>query len=72
MKTETEHDYKGHRITLLARKINDGEWSCSYRILAIENAEAPGFSGTETGTTEDDAKAKALKTAKGSIDRIVR
>ena len=65
-----EHDYKGHHIRLLARKLDDGQWSCSYTVIRFGKTTSEGFSGFKRGATEDDSKKRALEKAKQRIDSL--
>lgn len=67
---EDEHTYKGHRIRLLAAKLRDDEWSCSYTVIKFGKTESGGFSGFESGNTEEESKQQALKRAQKRIDSI--
>jgi hypothetical protein len=67
---EDEHTYKGHRIRLLARVLSDDEWSCSYTVVRFAKTHMGGFSDHESGSTEEESKQKALKSAQKRIDSI--
>ena len=67
---EDEHTYKGHRIRLLARKLNDDEWSCNYAVTRSGKTKASGFSDFVSGNTEEESKQQALKKARKRIDSI--
>ena len=68
---DNEHQHKNHTITLLTRKLDEA-WSCSYTAWRSGKSEtAAGFSGRETGVTEEEAKSHALAKAKKRIDAIV-
>ena len=68
---EDEHGYKGHRIRLLARKLNDDEWSCNYAVTRLGKTKASGFSDFVSGNTEEESKQQALKKAQKRIDSIL-
>ncbi len=67
---ENEHPYKDHRITLLAREMDNGKWSCAYTAINFGKSRSQGFSGHEVGDTEDDSKRKGLRKAQERIDSI--
>ena len=67
---EDEQTYKGHRIRLLAAKLSDDEWSCSYTVIKFGKTKLGGFSGFESGNTAEESKQQALKRAQKRIDSI--
>ena len=60
---EDEHTYKGHRIRLMAAKLSDDEWSCSYTVIRFGKSGMGAFSGDESGNTAEESKQQALKKA---------
>ncbi len=67
---KNEYPYKGHRIRLLARKMDNGKWSCAYTVVRFGKSQLQGFSDYAAGDTGDDSKTKALSKAKKRIDLI--
>lgn len=63
-----EYYYKGYRIRLLARELDNGHWSCGWAAEEMGGSHSHGMSGHADGVIEDDAKVKALREAKARID----
>lgn len=67
---EPEQNYKGHRLTFVGRKLDDGSWWSNCAVIRSGKTGAAALSVDGYGKTEEDSQQQSLKLAKERIDSI--